>query len=474
MSKVGMLAGFLFFFLLIGQQVARFDRLGMVFFFLLPLLLMVLLNVEWGVYGLLFLGFSVMFIKRMMPGLDMNQVGLAMDALLLLMALRVSFDLLVERKYAAFSSPLTLPVLVFTLYLFLEIFNPLAPSLMFGITGTRATIRILGFFIFLHAFRSRLAIKRFLFVWLFLAFFEGLYGIWQHHHGLLYQEFNWLIESRSANTHILNGYIRIFGTLGDAATFGFVQIAGALILMAMALTGDFRKRAFCIVLSLPMLYAAVLSYSRGPIVAFAAGVLALIGASRNLKLAIALLLLFSFGTGALTLSGKDHLVDRLASAATPAEDASFQVRMDYLNRFLPEIITHPFGFGLNTTGASGASAAGGEVYYGTTVGIPTDNQYFKYGLELGWVGLLLFLWLYRAFWWRTYRIFETMEDPFFKSVALGLFAVLTAFGVGAFSNDIYGQKPISEFLFLAFGLVALLGQHRRMDGKKEDHPVGFG
>lgn len=447
--------------LMIAKEVASFDRLGMILLFIAPFLVVVLFNVEWGIYGLLFLGFTVMFMKRMMPGIDANQVGLAMDGLLVLMGLRMAFDWINERKWGLLRSPTLVPILVFILYLVLEVFNPAAPSLAFGLHGSRATLRFLGFFLVLTYFRGKPNIKRFLAVWLSMVFLEGLYGIWQHHHGLLYQEYNWLIESKSAYTHILDGYIRVFGTLGDAATFGFVEVAGALILWALALSTPLRTRILLFLASLPMLYAMVLSYSRGPVVAFAAGLAGLLVASRNWKLCVASLLICTLGIGGLALSGKTQLVDRLATATTPTEDASFQVRMGYLNRFLPEILNRPFGYGLNTTGTSGLVASGGQVVYGTPVGIPTDNQYFKYGLELGWFGLLLFLWLYLSLWGYCYRVYRHQEDPFLKSVALGLFSVMTCFLVGAFSNDIYGQKPLSEFLYLALGLVALLGQHRR-------------
>lgn len=447
--------------LYIAKTVANFNRLGIVMAILIPLMALVILNIEWGLYALLSLGFAVMFIKRLMPNLDSNQIGLAMEGILLLMGLRLLYDLASQRKWNLLKSPITIPLLLFGSYLIMEVFNPLAPTLMFGIHGTRQTLRLVGFFLVLVYLRSQASIKRFLWVWLALIFSDGLYGIWQHHHGLLYQEYNWLIDSKSSYTHILNGYIRIFGTLGDAATFGFVEVVGSLMLMALALASKGHQRVLLFLATVPMLYATVLSYSRGPIVGFAAGAAGLILASRNWKLGISVVLVCTMGVGGLWMAGNTHLVDRLASATTPTEDPSFQVRMDYLNRFLPEIFTHPIGFGLNTTGSSGAGAAGGEVFYGTTVGIPTDNQYFKYGLELGWFGLSLFIWFYLTVCWYCYQVYRHMEDPFLKSVALGLFATLCCFLVGAFSNDIYGQKPIGEFLYLAFGLIALLGQHRR-------------
>lgn len=448
------------FIYLTASAVSGFDRLKMVLLMVAPLMAAIFLNIELGVYVVLGFSTVVVFIKRMMPNLDANQIGLALEGMLLLMGLRLVVDLVRERAWGAFKTPVTLPLLAFVGYQALEVFNPFAPSLKFGLYGLRDTLRVVGVFLVLYYFRSHVKIKRLTFFWLGLLLVEALYGIFQHHHGVLNQEYLWLIESGSYRTHILNGYIRVFGTVGDAATFGFLMITGALMLFGLALSSRGWKACALLALSMPMLYAMILSYSRGPMVAVVAGLAAMLVVSRNWKLAIGSVMIGALVIGSLAAAGNTQLVDRVMTATKPTEDASFQVRMDYINEYLPRIVERPFGSGLWTSGASGLSVTGGQAIPGTTIGIPTDNNYFKYGLEMGWVGLALFAWFMLALQVSLIRTYARLEEPYLKATCLGLFGVFTCYMVGAFSNDIFVQKPLSEWLYLATGLAVLLAQSR--------------
>lgn len=448
------------FIYLIASAVAGFDRLKMVLLTVAPLMAAIFLNIELGVYVMLGFSTVVVFIKRMMPNLDANQIGLALEGMLLLMGLRLLVDLIRDGGWGAFKTPVTLPILAFVIYQVLEVFNPFAPSIKFGLYGLRDTLRVIGAFLVLYYFRSQVRIKRLLLFWLGLLLIEALYGIFQHHHGVLNQEYLWLIESGSYRTHILNGYIRIFGTVGDAATFGFLMITGALMLFGLALSSKGWRVLGLLLLSAPMLYAMILSYSRGPMVAVVAGLGAMLLMSRNWKLAIGSVLVGALVIGGLSAAGNTHLLDRVMTATKPVEDESFQVRMGYINEYLPRIVERPFGSGLWTSGASGLSVTGGQAIPGTTIGIPTDNNYFKYGLEMGWVGIALFVWLMLSMQLYLIQTYSRVKEPYLKAICLGLFGVFTCYLVGAFSNDIFVQKPLSEWMYLAIGLAVLLGQSR--------------
>ncbi|HEY9857134.1 MAG TPA: O-antigen ligase family protein [Stenomitos sp.] len=448
------------FIALIVSAVVGFDRLKMVLLMVAPLMAAIFLNVELGIYVMLGFSTVLIFIKRMMPNLDANQIGLALEGMLVLMGMRLGVDLVRERGWSAFKTPITLPLLAFVGYQVVEVFNPFAPSLKFGLYGLRDTLRVLGVFLVLYYFRSQAKIKRLSFFWLGLLLFESLYGIFQHHHGILNQEYLWLLDSGSWRTHILNGYIRVFGTVGDAATFGFLMITGTLMLYGLALSSRGWKLWALLGLSAPMLYAMILSYSRGPIVAVVAGLGAMLIVSRNWKLAIGSVLIGSLVIGGLAAAGNTKLIDRVMTATKPSEDESFQVRMGYINTFLPRIVERPFGSGLWTSGASGLAVTGGQAIPGTTIGIPTDNNYFKWGLEMGYVGIAFFAWFMLTLQLSLIRSYARLKEPYLKATALGLFGVFTCYLVGALSNDIFVQKPLSEWLYIAAGLGVLLSQSR--------------
>ncbi|MNY70791.1 hypothetical protein D3C86_2089970 [compost metagenome] len=53
---------------------------------------------------------------------------------------------------------------------------------------------------------------------------------------------------------------------------------------------------------------------------------------------------------------------------------------------------------------------------------------------------------------------------------MGLLGVFSCYIVGAFSNDILVQKPLTEFFYMAIGLSALLSQHREVAPRQQGRP----
>ena len=101
------------------------------------------------------------------------------------------------------------------------------------------------------------------------------------------------------------------------------------------------------------------------------------------------------------------------------------------------------------------------------VGVPTDNYYFKVALELGWVGLGIWLWLISRLLhqaWRACRLAVGRPGP--TALALGTLATLAALTVGALSNDIIVQKPIAELFWVLAGLTVWLTRHLEDPGRR--------
>jgi cell division protein FtsW (lipid II flippase) len=445
---------------LLVVSVAELNRMAIILLITAPLLTLVMVNVEFGIYLLLGYSSVLAFLIRMLPPQNSGPIGIALDGLLVIMGLRLILDLSRRRDWKIFASPLTVPILVFVAFQCVEVFNPAAPSLMFGIWGLRVTARILGFFLVLYYLRDTRSIHRLMNFWLALMAGVGAYGIFQHHHGLLWQEMAWLLTEGNAKTHILFGYVRVFSTVGDAATFGFLMIMSSLIMISLAMTARPLQALLLMIGTLPMLYGCVVSYSRGPVLALAFGIGIMVVASRNWKLGIAASAVGALGLVLLIASGSTKLVDRLSTATNPMEDASFMVRVGYITQYVPEIAKRPFGYGINTSGGGAARVAGQQSMRDSVVGVPTDNYFFKVALEMGWVGLILFTWLHVLAIIETYKVYRRTRDPYLKAIALGLFGVLFCLFTGGFSNDLHSQKPLAEFFWIALGLVMLIGQRQ--------------
>ena len=443
------------------QAVGTLDRLSLLVLATAPVAALVWLHPLIGAACLLGYASVLGLLVRLLPPASSGPIGIALDGLLLLLGLRLALDLARGRDWRRLASPLTLPVVIFSLYQGLEALNPASPSLAMGLQGLRLTGRTLGFFLMLYYLRDLGDVRRFGIAWLAMMGGVCAYGIFQHHHGLLWQEMAWLLSEGNATTHILGGHVRVFSTVGDAATFGFLMGMAALQALSAAHGARGATRWVFGLGVLPLLYAMALSYSRGPVVGVLAGFTALCAASRSWRLAAGGALLGTLGLVILLTSGSNRLVDRLATATRPGEDASFNVRLGYIAAYVPEIARRPFGYGIATSGGGARKLAGGATIRDTPVGVPTDNYYFKVALELGWVGLSLWLWLAASLGYLAWRVCrQAGRDKARQTPALALFASLTALLVGALSNDILAQRPIAEGFWIIAGLIAWLGTGR--------------
>jgi putative inorganic carbon (HCO3(-)) transporter len=444
----------------LGRSVAGLDRLAMIGWAIGALALVVGLDLLGALGAILVVALLVVGLKRFLPALDAGPLGVLLDALLVLAGLQGALTCQLHRAWRALNSALTVPVSVFVGALLLEALNPLAPSMAFGLWGSRDTLRWLGFPLALLALRSGRALRGLCAGVMFALAAESLYGIFQHHHGLHPRELQWMFDSGSVRTHLIDGHVRVFGTVGDAATFGFLAAIGVWWSIGLATRLGGAWRPGLVAIALVHAYAMLLSYSRGPVAATLVGLIAMVAASRRPWPGLLAMGMAGGGLGLASLAGEIPLLSRALTAVRPQEDASFLVRMGYLQDAWGRIVQRPFGSGLWTAGASGFAITGGRTLPGTTIGMPTDNNYFKWALEIGWVGVSLFLWLEVAALVTAWQAARTLHDPFCGGLALALVGTVAGLMVGAVSNDIFVQKPLAEFYPVALGLVAVLSRAR--------------
>ncbi len=423
----------------------------------LALLAWILGRIHVGLALLLVYASLVGWLIRMVSVHQAGPFGVAIDALFVAMGLRLLWDVSHRRDVQRLRSALTPLVLIFVGFQCLEAFNPASPHWALGVTGLRHTLRALGFFLALYYLSDVRRIDTWCRWWLGTCAFVALYGMFQHYHGLLWQEMQWLYEEGNAQTHILGGYVRIFSTVGDAATFGFLMGMASLVWVAHALHDRGWRALMCVVAAVPFLYAMVLSYSRGPILAWCAGVVAMLVLTRRwFFLGLIASVLGLIGVGAGLAPGVHPLLDRVRTASRPLEDASFMVRVNYLSTHLADIVNRPFGHGLNTSGGGATKWVDPLSARRSVVGVPTDNYYFKIALELGWVGLLLWLVLQGRILQVAWVVYRRGPPSVLSGWVAGLFGVWVAVAVGAVSNDYPIQKPIAEFLWLSLGVLGHL------------------
>ena len=180
-------------------------------------------------------------------------------------------------------------------------------------------------------------------------------------------------------------FLRSFSTFVQPFGFGFYLMAVVLITLPGALRDPRRLRSRVLFWSLPLLTAGILStLVRGAWLGLAVGVVYL-GAARYRSL----LLLLPLAAAAVLLLPSDAASSALSSNSTSQRAAGW-------SQNLHEVVRHPVGAGVGSSGASAEKLAelgraGRPVYQ-------PDNQYFLTLYELGPLGLwMLALLLWAAF-----------------------------------------------------------------------------
>jgi O-antigen ligase len=423
----------------------------------LPLVVVGLFR-PWVGIGLCFgLAPFLLYIKRFSWN---TEVGLLIEALLALalaaMLLQVSF----ERRWRAWASALTIPVLLYCFYQLLQVFNPNTPSLFHRVFGLRALlVYLVPFLAALLLIKRRRDLVRCLVVWVSCSVVAALYGLWQYFVGLNTYE-RWWIYANAA-THILpGGRLRIFSTLGSADAFGMYMAIGIILTFALVVMTRSPLRRLGLLLTMPVMALGLLySLTRGAYGGFAAAlvVVALLTRSKLYGVALALVMAGSLVYG--LNNPEDYLVSRVISTFNPTEDASYTARADALEDALPIIARLPFGLGPATAGRKGGellSRADVNAESAEFVGIPLDNYYFRIGLENGWIGLLLFVALLVMVLAMGSRIAWRLRDHRLRWLAATIVACIAAMILGAFSNNYFGYLPLNIWFWFSLGVLMRL------------------
>ncbi|HSH58781.1 MAG TPA: O-antigen ligase family protein [Acidimicrobiales bacterium] len=235
------------------------------------------------------------------------------------------------------------------------------------------------------------------------------------------------------------GLLRSFSTFNQPFAFGFFLMLVVLIGVPVALTdtGRWRNRAF--LASLPLLGVALgLTFVRGAWIGVALG-LAYLGFTRYSVLLLAL----PVGMVALLFLPSDLSGPALSSSSSVERVTSWEERGS-------QVLAHPVGAGVGSSGAASEKLAelqgGGQQYQ-------PDNFYLKIVLELGVVGLWLFV-LLMASMFLTARSAAARLQGADAALASGVAATLVAAAVASMVATYLEIFPTDFFFWLVSGVVA--------------------
>jgi hypothetical protein len=255
---------------------------------------------------------------------------------------------------------------------------------------------------------------------------------------------------------------RPYSTLNSAGALGGT-LAGLIILALFLLLDANRRGLFGRALDLATLgsmwICLILSGSRGAIVIFVVGVLALFVFRRRVAVVLVVALLAGVGLSVVNTMTESAILQRLESLDPTGEAAKYE---SYGPRLLATWggisymwdFGYPLGIGLGTTGVGVPTVKilGAQEFRGQAV----DSEYGRAAIEMGGVGLILILYLVGSLVVSTVRAGLALRGTRYGEMASALAALLLGYlPITLLGSPLYGP-PISLLIWLSLGTLLKL------------------
>ncbi|MGM0647328.1 MAG: O-antigen ligase family protein [Bacteroidota bacterium] len=427
---------------------AGFIALPIIIFFLLVLFH----HPKTGVIAYLVAAFCISYTAKIITGIPL---GLSMDILLLLTLLAIIFRKFYEGvDWRPADSPITWVLLGWFILTLLYLFNPEARSMVAWFYAMRAVALypLLTAVIVLLVFNKHKHLNTFLKIWAIFTILSALKSIQQKYIGVDPFEQQWLSEG-AATTHVLFGKLRAFGLYNDAGVFGAAMGHALVVFGAAGLDAPTRsKKILFFTAAFLGLIGLVLSGTRGALAVPAMGVLVYLLLKKNIKLFVtgilALILAFSF-LKFTTIGNSVYEINRMRTALNP-EDESLQVRLENQKKLAKYLDDKPFGGGIGSAGSWGKRFSPGTLLAET----PTDSWYVRIWAEMGIVGLILHLtMLFYILIAGSRIVYNKIHNKELNGIFAGIMGGYFGIMVASYGNQILGQLPIGQTLFIGIAFV---------------------
>jgi len=209
-------------------------------------------------------------------------------------------------------------------------------------------------------------------------------------------------------------------------------VAGFLMLLGCFWSGT---RTAYIVIPAGMLFAGIASVAKQQWL-----ILALIGAA------------FAGGLVLINMPTGNSTIYRFQTAFKPSQDNSFNTRLRTQRDIKAVVQTHPFGGGLGSCGAWGKQFSPGTVF----ADIEPDSGYVRAAVELGWIGLILYMSMLFVMIRVAVISFVRARNPVIVNLYLMLSSVLFCLLVANYGQEAIILLPNSIVFYVILALVVRL------------------
>lgn len=420
----------------------------------------------------------VIYFGRQIPHLD--PVHLVQEFLLLSILTGILLRDIVNKRHegkrALSLNPLTITIGLYFAFLVVQVFNPVNNNVLIGAQGF---IQI-GFYVLFYFVAARVVstpeqLRRLLFASLVCGAIVGLYGMYQHIHGLSPQDqfelhrLATLIGKQSAQSFLYYGTeVRVFSTMGSYTACAAYLCLDLIIAAYFALRGSLWTRLFALASFVPMAMGLLYTYSRTNWLGATAGVVllcALLPRWRFRQKAALLLFLVLLGVALYGVMGQiaqtalatgNPVLQRFSQLTNGQGQYSVGQRVKELGFIFQFVSQNPAGAGV---GADLPNTAG-NVGSAKLANVHQDTYYALLLFEIGYIGLIAFLGIAVAIL-RTGLIQEEQaRDDEVHALGALLATIVCVLLLISLGEPYLDMAPIPSYFWLAGGLLVSL---RAMD-----------
>ncbi|MBS1553304.1 MAG: O-antigen ligase family protein [Bacteroidetes bacterium] len=455
MLFLGLSVGALLIAMLVGNAGYVVGALIFAVLVAIPILYKSVIDTNFGFYFLTWYSYFLFFIARLLPVRLPMGVGVEVLELVLLAGIFIAES---KRKarvdWTNFQNPITYIFIFLQTYYVLQAFNPNAVSINAWVVATRAIVfECIVYFLFVKILTRLDVVITYTKLWLFLSLLAAVYGIYQEVFG--YADFEWRdIYSTPGTIFLIQnwGILRKFSFMSDVAAFGICMAYSAIFcaVLAMADCFDWKKRIVLFIAAFLMLVAMSFSGTRTATAMIPVGAFIYILMHINNRRTILILGVLVLGFMAILFGPfYGNTITRIRTTFQPKQDESMNVREINRARAQPLILSHPIGWGVNTTDSEGEALSPGHIF----AGFPTDSGFLKTAITVGWIGLIILMTLYFSVLAIGVSNFYTATDPLVKALYGAYIAAFFSLVVANYAQSAMGQKPTGLLVFSIFVLM---------------------
>lgn len=401
------------------------------------LLFFIVLEPEFGFYFAILFAFFHSFILFILLRAYTIKPGLLIDSSVWL----TTISLLIYKArnkfigWASYTSPTSFAFIGYFSFFILEIANPDHPALLGWLMEFRRELSIfLLFYISLEIFKDLNIVRRFVKFWLILATACAIYGCIQEVFGFLPGEKAFIFVSQDVLFRIyVDGHFRKFSIFPDPTSFGiFMGFSSVFFLSQLFNPAAKTKRILYLSCCLIMILAMLFSGTRTAYAMIPAGFFIFCIMTLNRKESI-YVIVFGVITLIFILFAPIHnyTIQRLRTVFMGSNDPSMNIRNVHRKQIQPFIQSHPIGAGIATSGVKGKQYNPG----GPIAGFPPDSELLGRGLELGYLGLIVYMLKLFIPMIASLSGYFSGRDPEIKAYLISLVAVFFSIILSLFSQE---------------------------------------